>query len=143
MLRDDGEVLQGLDENWTFMGASLMEWMMGIVVFMLISLFAEKPGRAMPFMLAGWVGTTVSLATLRRSFPDEQRGVANALCTACGFPPVGIPLPSSLQPTWSGAPLRALASDKKFVRLGLDEHFPSFRDQLNEGFDPTKTGEGV
>lgn len=135
MNRDDGEVLQGLDESWTFMGANIMEWAMGMVVFMMISLFAQRPGRAMPFMIAGWVGTTVSLATLRRSFPDEHRGVANALCTACGFPPVGIPRPSSLQPVWSAARVQSLPTNTKFVRLCLSEGFPCYEDELDESDD--------
>ena len=40
MRYDDGEVLQGLDENWSFMGANGMEWGCALAVFMLISMFA-------------------------------------------------------------------------------------------------------
>ena len=92
---DDGEVLQGLDENWTFMGANAMEWACGLVVFLLISLFADSPARAMPFMLVGWILTTTTLAALRRSFPDQERGVRNAVATSCGFPPPGVGVPTS------------------------------------------------
>lgn len=127
---DDGEVLQGLDENWTFMGANAMEWSCGLVVFLLISLFADSPARAMPFMLVGWILTTTTLASLRRSFPDQERGVRNAVCTACGFPPPGIPMPSALQPVWSGCPMQGLGQKSKIVELGLDHMFPSFRRNL-------------
>ena len=129
---DNGEVLQGLDEKWTFMGANAMEWACGLVVFLLISLFADSPARAMPFRLLGWILTTTTLAALRRSFPDQERGVRNAVATACGFPPPGIPAPSSLQPVWSGCPVRSLGESSKLVELGLDEMFPSFERQFTE-----------
>lgn len=129
---DDGEVLQGLDEEWTFMGANAMEWACGLVVFVLISLFADSPARAMPFMLAGWVLTTTSLAGMRKSFPDEQRGVRNAIATSCGFPPPGIPMPSSLQPVWSGCPMREVKESSKFKEYALDNMFPSFEVQFSE-----------
>lgn len=132
---DNGEVLQGLDENWTFMGGNAMEWACGLVVFLLISLFADSPARAMPFMLLGWILTTTTLASLRRSFPDQERGVRNAVATACGFPPPGIPLPSSLQPVWSGAPSRAINPKSKFAELGLDKIFPSFQRQFEEAVE--------
>ena len=132
---DDGEVLQGLDENWTFMGANAMEWACGLVVFLLISLFADSPARAMPFMLLGWILTTTTLAALRRSFPDEERGVRNAVATSCGFPPPGIPLPSSLQPVWSGAPIKKVPDNWKFKQLGFDQIFPSFERQFTEAVE--------
>jgi hypothetical protein len=133
---DNGEVLQGLDEKWTFMGANAMEWACGLVVFLLISLFADSPARAMPFMLLGWVLTTTTLAALRRSFPDQERGVRNAVATACGFPPPGIPAPSVLQPIWSGAPMKQLPVASRFVELGLDKMFPSFERQNTEAVKP-------
>lgn len=132
---DDGEVLQGLDEKWTFMGANAMEWACGLVVFLLISLFADSPARAMPFMLLGWVLTTTTLAALRRSFPDQERGVRNAVATACGFPPPGIPAPSALQPVWSGAPVKQLPEDCRLVEYGLDRMFPSFQRQYTEAVE--------
>ena len=127
---DNGEVLQGLNERWTFIGANVIEWGCGLVVFMIISLFAETPGRAMPFMLVGGVLTTTSLASLRSSFPDEERGVRNALCAACGFPPVGIPAPASLQPVWSASPVRSLPETSNFVQLDLDLLHPSLMDHF-------------
>ena len=136
---DDGEVLQGLDENWTFMGGNAMEWACGLVVFLLISLFADSPARAMPFMLVGWILTTTTLAALRRSFPDEERGVRNAVATACGFPPPGIPMPSVLQPVWSGAPVKDLEKYKRLRELGLDKMFPSFERQNEEAVELVKS----
>src|SRR5262249_28011606 len=127
---DDGEVLQGLDEEWTFMGANAMEWACGLVVFVMISLFADSPARAMPFMLLGWVLTTTTLAAMRRIFPDQERGVRNAVCVACGFPPPGIPAPSVMQPIWSGSPMREAKTSSKFVQLGLEDMFPSFQRQF-------------
>ena len=127
---DQGEVLPGLNETWTFMGANAIEWACGLVVFMMISLFAQSPGRAMPFMLSGWVLTTTMLASLRQSFPDEERGVRNALGTACGFPPPGIPKPSILQPVWSAAPIKELSPNSKFRKYGLDSLFSSLEEEV-------------
>ena len=127
---DDGEVLQGLNETWTFMGANAMEWACGLVVFLMISLFAETPARAMPFMLMGWLVTTTALASLRRGFPDEQRGVRNALCTACGVDPPGIPTPSALQPVWSQCPIKVIGQSERFEDLGLDILFPTVESGL-------------
>ena len=124
---DSGEVLQGMDDPWTMLGATLMEWACGMIVFMLISLFATTPGRAMPFMLIGWIITTLSLASLRKMFPDQERGVGNAIMVSCGFPPLNIPLPSALQPYWSSAPLREVPQKWKMVKLGLNEIVPSFQ----------------
>jgi hypothetical protein len=84
----------------------------------------------MPLMLAGWVTTTVTLASVRRGFPDEQRGLKNSLLTTCGFIPPDIPAPAVLQPVWSACPLRSLPSKRMFVQLGLDELFPSFERDL-------------
>lgn len=124
-MQDNGEVLPGLNETWTFMGANAIEWACGMAVFLIISLFADTPVKAAPFMLTGWVFTTTSLASLRKSFPDEQRGVRNAIATACGFPPPGIPKPASLQPVWSAAPVRELREECRFRKLGLESLFTS------------------
>jgi hypothetical protein len=129
---DNGEVLPGLNEQWTFMGANAMEWCVGLVVFVMIGSFARTPASAMPFMLGGWVLTTTTLATIRNMFPDQERGVRNAVMTACGFVPPGIPAPSALQPVWSGAPVKELKKEIKFVKLGLNNLFPSFREELLE-----------
>jgi len=128
---DDGEVLQGLQVNWTFLGANLMEWSAGFMVFILCSLFAE-PGRvgvAVPFMVIGWVCTTVALASVRKMFPDEERGMRNALIAFCGFAPMDIPAPSSLQPLWSAAPITELPEEWLFTQIGMGEILPTFQRQ--------------
>lgn len=129
---DNGEVLQGLDTEWEFMGARGVEWIVGFVAFMFVQLFASSMASAMPFMLLAWVGTTVSVAGLRKTFPDEHRGIRNVVLTACGFSPPGIPAPAALQPVWSACPLRALDKSSRFTQLGLEELFPSFQRDLTE-----------
>ena len=129
---DDGEVLQGLDEPWTFAGANAMEWAVGLVVFLMIGSFARTPASAMPFMIAGWVLTTTTLATIRKMFPDEERGVRNAVLTACGFPPPGIPAPASIQPVWSASPIKTIPDEWQFKKLGLYRLFPSFERDLRD-----------
>ncbi len=136
MQYDDGEVLPGLDDEWTFMGANAMEWSAGLVMFFMISLFAETPARAMPFMLAGWVLTTTTLASLRNMFPDQQRGVRNVVMTACGFNPPGIPTPARLQPVWSPSPMRAIPEKCRFKSLGLEQLLPSFEEQYLPADEP-------
>ena len=131
---DDGEVLPGLNENWTFMGATLVEWIAGFSTFLMVSIFAP-PGRvgvAVPFMIVGWVGTTYTLATIRQCYPDEQRGVRNSLMSACGFEPYDIPAPAMLQPVWSGAPIREVDPNSPFKEVGLDIMFPSFQYDLKD-----------
>ena len=123
---DGGEVLQGLNDPWTFMGANAMEWACGLMVFLMISLFADSPAKAMPFMILGFVLTSTTMASLRKSFPDEQRGVRNAICTACGVEPPSIPAPASLQPIWSSSPIKSLPQTCAFRLLSLDELFPTF-----------------
>jgi len=130
-MSDNGEVLQGLDGHWTFAGATLIEWACGLVMFFIISLFGS-PIQAMPMMIAGMVITAMSLASLRKVYPDEERGVRNAFMAACGLPPRDIPLPAGLQPIWSPCPIRALRADCKFMILGLDGIFPSHQDGLGE-----------
>jgi hypothetical protein len=86
-------------------------------------------------MLLGWVITTVSLATLRRTFPDEERGLRNYLLVLCGITPLDIPSPAQLQPVWSACPIRELPRGSKFVELGLEEMFPSLMNDLKEEDD--------
>ncbi|MCC6934034.1 MAG: hypothetical protein IT292_12420 [Deltaproteobacteria bacterium] len=131
---DDGEVLPGLNEKWTFFGATAFEWAIGLVSFMMPSIFAPngKIGVMIPFMLIAWVLTTYSFASLRQLYPDEERGVSNSFMTACGFEPVNIPSPAKLQPYWSAAPIKELDKESRFVAVDLDKMFPSFEDQLRE-----------
>ncbi|MDD2943488.1 MAG: hypothetical protein PHC51_11060 [bacterium] len=130
MEMDDGEVLQGLADKWTFMGATLMEWGAGAVMFFIISLFGRSPVSIMPLMLAGMIITTYMLASLRKMFPDEERGVRNVFMTSCGFPPPDIPAPALLQPVWSPAPVRELPEDCNYRYLGLDVLFSSLDEKM-------------
>ncbi len=129
---DDGEVLPGLDETWTFAGANAMEWAVGLVVFLMIGSMARTPASSMPLMMVGWIFTTATLASTRKLYPDEQRGVRNAILTSCGFPPPDVPAPAIIQPVWSAAPVREISPKSKFAKLGLDKMFPSFESNLRE-----------
>jgi hypothetical protein len=117
---DNGEVIPGLNEEWSFAGCKLMEWMAGLMLSFIASSFFEKPAHSMLLLVFIWIGTTLSLAAARRKFPDEERGVRNMCMAACGFAPPGIPAPSSLQPRWSGAPLRQLHRDSLYMQLHMD-----------------------
>lgn len=122
---DGGEVLPGMDEGWTFAGARLMEWGSGLVVAMLVQeLFFSSPAKTMPLFIAIIVGITFTLASLRKSFPDEERGVANYMMTKLGVSPPGMPTPAELQPLWSGLPLQVMHQEKEFIQLGLLDVFP-------------------
>ena len=122
---DNGEEIPGLNEEWSFMGAKLFEWVSGFVAMIIFNEMAgAKAAMAMPLLLMIMVGTTLVLAGVRSRFPDEERGVRNLMCLALGFAPPGIPTPSALQPVWSGAPARALKPESKYEQLGLSEIFP-------------------
>ena len=140
---DNGEVLQGIEEDWNFMGANVSEWIVGFVAFLIIGQFGVSIARSLPFMLSGWVLATTTLAALRKTYPDEQRGLRNAVLTACGFNPPDIPAPAVLQPVWSGAPVKQVADDSKFKQIGLDKLFPSFqRDLTDAALDERRTMRG-
>jgi len=118
---DDGHVIPALNEDWSFAGAKLMEWMAGLTTAFLASTAVEKPAVWMPFLVLIMIGTTISLATLRKRFPDEERGVMNLLMTTCGFAPPGIPIPARLQPRWSGGRIFTLNEKSLYMQLELDE----------------------
>lgn len=119
---DNGHVIHGLDEGWTLLGAKLMEWVAGFVALIIGNeLFFHKIGQGMPILFAIWVATTMGLASLRRSFPDEERGVRNYFLTLLGFAPPGIPAPQKIQPVWSACPIRQLKEDCAFKQLDLDK----------------------
>ncbi len=117
---DGGEVIPGLNEDWTFGGAKLMEWMGGLMTAFMVSTFYAKPAHHMPLLVLIWIGTTLTLALTRKKFPDEERGVRNMCMAACGFAPPGIPAPARLQPLWSGAPIRSLRPLCLYEQLELD-----------------------
>jgi hypothetical protein len=118
---DDGHVIPALNEDWTFAGAKLMEWMAGLTTAFLASTAVEKPAHWMPFLVLIMIGTTISLATLRKRFPDEERGVMNLLMSTCGFAPPGIPAPARVQPRWSGGRISAVNQNSLFMQLNMDE----------------------
>lgn len=120
---DNGEVVAGLDAEWTLGGAKLFEWAAGGAAFMVSSelLFGGPSGKAMPVLIGIALTVTMGLAILRRRFPDEERGIRNAAMTSLGLAPPGIPPPSSLQPYWSGCPVRDLKKEWAVVKLGLWE----------------------
>lgn len=121
---DNGEVIPGLNEDWTLGGAKLFEWIAGFMMFIIASeLFFTNIGRNMPYLMIIWVTSTFGLAGIRRAFPDEERGIRNYCMTAMGMPPPGIPAPSALQPYWSGAPMRQMGQEREYTRLGLSEVF--------------------
>ncbi len=116
---DSGDVIPCLNEDWTFAGCKLMEWMAGLMMALLASTACAKPANAMPFLVLIMIGSTLVIATLRKRFPDEERGVRNLAMVSLGFEPVGIPAPSKLQPVWSGAPVRQLSEKSLFRQLEL------------------------
>lgn len=120
---DNGEVIPGLNEDWTLGGAKLGEWIAGFMMFIVCSelIFHHNVGRAMPQLMMIWIATTFGMAAMRKGFPDEERGVRNAVMTSVGIEPPDIPAPAALQPYWSGAPLRMIDPKSDFAQLGLDE----------------------
>jgi hypothetical protein len=129
---DNGEVIPGLNDDWTFAGASAFEWMSGFVAMILVSGFFNKPAQYGPLLIGVLITTSMTLAANRRRFPDDVRGLRNACLTKLGFEPPDIPTPASLQPYWSGAPLRALPESSEFKQLGLDALFtPQEQDMEN------------
>lgn len=131
---DSGEEIQGLGEDWSFLGAKLAEWLAGFATFIIVAevVFKGHMGQGMPIMILCWIVTTVGLASLRAKFPDQEKGVRNYFATLCGFAPPFIPTPSALQKFWSGAPVRRLPDDCEFMQLGLGELLPSHNPHLEE-----------
>jgi len=119
---DDGYVIPRLNENWTFAGATPMEWCSGLVAGLIFQeLFISNLGRSIPIVLVIIVGTPMLLAMIRKSYPDEERGVRNHAMSLMGVEPTDIPSPSKLQPVWSGMPMRKMKEKCDFVQLGLEE----------------------
>lgn len=118
---DGGEVIPGLNEDWTFANCKVFEWISGFMVSFLVATVVEKPGTAIPFLLLIWVGSTLTLSYLRRQFPDETRGVANLFILTCGVCPPGIPRPARIQPRWSGGRISSVREGCMYTELGLDD----------------------
>ena len=123
---DSGEEIPGLNEDWTLLGAKLMEWVSGLVMCMVVSeIFMLKTTKVAPFLLMVLITTVFGLAALRRRFPDEERGIRNTAMVAMGLPPPGIPAPSAIEPRWSGAPVRGHEQTSYYEQLGLAGVFPN------------------
>jgi hypothetical protein len=118
---DNGDVIPGLNEDWSFAGCKLFEWLAGGMAAFIAQLFISRPGHAIPFLFFLWIGVTFGVAAVRRRFPDEERGVMNLFMVSCGFPPPGIPAPAKIQPRWSGGRLYGLSESCLYAQLGLDE----------------------
>lgn len=121
---DDGYVIPGLNEDYTLGGAKIMEWVSGCTMALVLQeVFFTNTARSMPLIIAIVVLTTFSMAAARRGFPDEERGLRNMVMLAVGVPPPGIPIPSTLQPYWSGGPVRSLPDTSYFEQLKLHDLF--------------------
>lgn len=134
---DDGQVIPGLNENWTFGGAKPMEWVSGLCAAIIFQeLFITNLGRSMPLVLMVLVSVPIGLATLRKTYPDEERGVRNYIMSLMGVSPPDIPRPAILQPIWSGAPTQKLRPNCLYNQLQLAELFERKDDEQekNERF---------
>lgn len=121
---DEGYTIVGLNEGWTLGGARMMEWVSGFVMAMITQeLLHIKISTSGPLMIVVVLLTALSLAALRKQFPDEERGLRNAAMVALGFEPPGIPSPASFKPYWSGAPVRELPETSYFKSLQLEVLF--------------------
>ena len=136
---DNGEVIQGLNEDWTLAGAKLGEWVAGAVMAMLAQslIFQQSAARYMPVILAIGAITTFSLSAFRRKFEDEERGIRNYVMVMVGIPPPNLPTPAALQPYWSAAPLRELDATCDLVQLQIDKllELPRSSKEEDEVFD--------
>ncbi len=118
---DDGYVIPALNEGWSFAGAKPMEWASGLVAAILVKeFFISNLGRSMPLFIMTFVCVPMLLATVRKMYPDEERGVRNHLMSLMGMAPPDIPPPAALQPVYSGSPMREMDKTKEFVALGLN-----------------------
>ena len=123
---DNGDVLPDLDKPVTFLGATVIEWGIGFAMFIIVSAFApdKQVGRMLPFMLIGSIMTTYTVASLRKIFPDQEKGMRNYFSALIGIPPIGIPAPAVLQPIWSATLVKELPKNTEFMQIGLQRLFP-------------------
>jgi len=121
---DDGYVIPGLNEDYTLGGAKVMEWLSGCTMALVLQeVLFTNTAQSMPLIIAIVLITTFSMATARRRFPDEERGLRNVVMLSIGVAPPGIPIPSTLQPYWSGGPVREFSPTSYFEQLNLHELF--------------------
>ena len=112
---DNGYVIPGLNDKWTFAGADILEWGTGLLGAMVVYLLFDEP---ITFIIS-LILFPYSLAGLRMKFPDEHRGIVNALLVKIGIGPPGIPSPSSINKFFSGAPQKELNKMDDFRKLNL------------------------
>ncbi len=139
---DNGEVIPGLNENWTFAGANAMEWVSGFVMFIISTEMFDKISRSMPLLIIIWLATTFLMALARNSFPDEERGMRNWLMTKAGKAPPNMPPASELQPVFSGFPMAKLAKGAHFNTLDLDSAL-KIQKELTPSGDDTGYARGM
>jgi hypothetical protein len=140
---DSGEEIPALNEGWSFLGAKLFEWMAGFLLAMLSSTVVTSGtiSSSMPMYLAIVFGTALGVASVRKKFPDEERGMRNSFMVMCGITPPGVPSPSTLQPYWSSYPNKQFKPECEFIQLGLDKLFKGTGtsiDQSGESVDWAK-----
>ena len=129
---DNGEVIHGLNEGWNFLGANVTEWIAGFLMTLFIgSAFRISPMGGAPIFVGTLGIITFGLAGLRKGQPDGIKGVANMFMCSLGLPPPGIPKPASIQPFWSGAPIKKTSEKKDYAHLNLDEMFDLIYEEKN------------
>ncbi len=132
---DNGEVIPALNESWSFAGAKVMEWASGFVAMIIVQeLFLSTPAKSMPILIVVMFGTTLGLASVRRLFPDEERGLSNTCMVKLGIEPPNIPAPAPFQPIWSGTPVRELPEKKEFRELELHNLFHEPEEEEGEAY---------
>jgi len=131
---DNGEVIPNLDKPWEFLMARLHEWLSGMIFALIVNeILFTNTANAMPLIVSIMILSTYSLAMARLKFADGTRGFVNWCTVQMGVPPIGIPLPSALQPVWSGAPVRKLNTLSLYIDLGFDEFFLERKTHRQEG----------
>ena len=123
-MADNGDVIPNLDKPWEFLMARLHEWVAGMIFALIVNeIFFSSTATSMPLIISIIVLSTYGLAMARLKFADGTRGFVNWCSVQIGVPPIGIPLPSALQPVWCGAPIRRVDQKSLYSQLGFDEFF--------------------
>ncbi|RMG44036.1 MAG: hypothetical protein D6719_02640 [Candidatus Dadabacteria bacterium] len=133
---DNGTVIPCLNESYTLLGAKISDWISGITVFMLApEVLQMNLARSMPLFIGLGLAVVYGMVAIRSKFPDEERGICNAVMAAMGACPPGIPAPACVQPIWSGAPLREQDTESMYMKLGLDQIFEGNGEDLEDDDD--------
>ena len=91
-----------------------------------------------PALISIMILSTYGLAMARLKFADGSRGFVNWCSVQMGVRPIGIPLPSAMQPVWSGAPIRRVDQRSLFAQLGFEDFFA---EKKAEKFENSPYGE--